>query len=350
MKPIVQLLYEYGIDGKPHGSGVIRLLRPFSYPTIVDRVDSRMAWSYNRYLSAKIAIVDRFWHPHDVTFEQVESMVKEVRESGCQLIYAIDDNLLDLPRERFSFQDFHFQIVDFLLKNANGILVTTPFLAERFSIYHKPTYILKNALDDRLLLPRRKPGISQNSIIKIGYMGTVTHKGDLEMILPALKSVAKRHPNVRYEFIGGVAKTGTLLSDLPISWISPDPDQDAYSLFMLWFTGRVHWDIAIAPLEDTDFNRAKSDIKLLDYAAVGAAGIFSNVRAYQNTVIHGKTGWLAESSNESWEEALETLISDHEMRQAIADEAHQYLRQQRILKVCAPQWLDALNSFGRVLF
>jgi glycosyltransferase involved in cell wall biosynthesis len=347
----LQILYEYGIDNKPHSSGVIRLLRPFSYSVIEAKLVSRPMRAFNPDFGSNWVIVDRLWHPHDVTLSQAESLVKEIHESGSRLIYAIDDNLLDLPREKFSFQEYHFQIVELFLRKCDGILVTTPYLKQRFSGYQKPVYVLQNALDERLLLPISNPGQPRKGIIKIGYMGTVTHKSDIEMILPALKSISIRHPNVRYEFIGGIAPDGAspLLSELPISWVSPGKGQNSYPLFMLWFTSHACWDIALAPLENSPFTRAKSDIKLLDYASIGAAAIFSRCEAYQSSVLHQETGWLTENTIEGWEDGLETLITKEELRIEIAKQAYRYLYRERTLKVCASKWIEAIQFFDRAV-
>jgi glycosyltransferase involved in cell wall biosynthesis len=112
---------------------------------------------------------------------------------------------------------------------------------------------------------------------------------------------------------------------------------------MAWFSGRIQWDIAIAPLRDTPFNRCKSDVKFLDYCAIGAAGIYSGVPAYQASVRHLETGWLAENNEAAWVEALEKLLADEPLRQGIAGRASQYLFAERIVARCSHHWLEALD-------
>ena len=45
----------------------------------------------------------------------------------------------------------------------------------------------------------------------------------------------------------------------------------SYPGFVNWFT-QQHFDIGIAPLVGSTFNRAKSSLKALDYAALGLPG------------------------------------------------------------------------------
>ena len=113
---------------------------------------------------------------------------------------------------------------------------------------------------------------------------------------------------------------------------------------MLWFTSQLRWDIAVSPLQDTAFNQCKSDIKFLDYSALGAAGVFSNVRAYQSSVRHMETGWLAENAVDAWVTALDRLLVDDALRQQIATSANRYLFTSRILKHTAPRWLHSLEE------
>lgn len=51
----------------------------------------------------------------------------------------------------------------------------------------------------------------------------------------------------------------------------------------------IEADIAIAPLEDNPFNACKSNIKQLEYTAMGAAGVYSDVIPYKKAKIKVKT-------------------------------------------------------------
>jgi glycosyltransferase involved in cell wall biosynthesis len=112
---------------------------------------------------------------------------------------------------------------------------------------------------------------------------------------------------------------------------------------MVWLTHRLRWDIALAPLADTPFNACKSDLKHLDYAAMGAAGIYSAVPAY-TSVKHGETGWLARNDIDSWIEALETLIARPELRQRLARAAADYVYGERVLARQGGAWVGALEE------
>ena len=101
--------------------------------------------------------------------------------------------------------------------------------------------------------------------------------------------------------------------------------------------------MAVSPLQDTEFNRYKSDIKFLDYCSIGAAGIFSQLRVYQPTVQDRITGFLVPNEHDEWIEVMKELISDGDLRQEVARQANCYLFQERILARCIQNWERALE-------
>ena len=56
----------------------------------------------------------------------------------------------------------------------------------------------------------------------------------------------------------------------------------------------------MAPLADTAFNRCKSSIKTLDYAAIGAAVLASELDVYRGSVADGPGGMLVPNRAEAW--------------------------------------------------
>jgi processive 1,2-diacylglycerol beta-glucosyltransferase len=352
----IHILYESAKDHSPHGSAYIRLLRPFKHPNLEANLEVTSGLRYEGQ-AVDAVIVDRLWRA-DVTAALVEELVDSVRRAGAKLIYALDDNLLDLPARRILLlaetepwpSEEHRWIVRYLMRHADGVLVTTPGLKERLRELNEKIAVIPQALDERLLVRKGSqegtPLFGRRKIV-IGYMGTFTHDDDLLMVLPALQAVWERYgEEIEFQVMGVVGQpdTVTALEGLPIHTVNPEHEEGEYPLFMLWFTSRIDWDIAISPLRDTAFNASKSDIKFLDYCAVGAAGIYSRVPAYASSLRHMETGWLAENDTEAWTEALATLIADDELRRHVARQATEYLYGERILAQCADRWLSALDG------
>lgn len=344
----IHVVYEYGADFRPHASAYLRLIRPLSHPFLRDHLEVTFARDY-RGAPADMVLVDRLWRP-DANPAEIEKLVMRVRQAGGQLVYALDDDFLTLDTRgmpRFTIE--RCESVRLLLREADQVLVTTVELGRSVADYNSHIVVLPNMLDERLLLGGRLASPFAERRLVIGYMGTTTHDDDLLLILPALKSLAQMYPGrLAFQLIAGVAhdETLALLADLPLRVLHLDPAEVEYPLFMLWFTGQIRWDIALAPLVDNVFNRSKSDVKYLDYSAIGAAGIFSRVPAYTGSVLHCETGWLAENTSEAWVEALETLITNVPLREHIALNAKAYLYRERIVARVAKHWLSVIESLS----
>ena len=361
----IHVLYEHGADLRPFGSAYIRLLRPLTHPALCESLEATSGLKYDGQ-DVDAVIVDRLWRP-DISPALAESLVENIRQAGARLIYALDDSFQDLPAEGKDWRltEERLRVMQLFLCQADGVMVTTPALRERLLGFNPNIVVVPHALDERLLSAERPGGkaigyvstllryalnIARPSHAKrkvIGYMGTFTHDDDLMMVLPALRTVWQRHrEEIEFQIVGVVGRADTFqaLKGLPVRVVKPRPGQEEYPAFMSWFSSHLHWDIAISPLKDTPFNRCKSDIKFLDYSAIGAAGIYSQVPAYESSVRHLETGWLAENEVGAWIEALEGLLSDDRLRMQLVQNATRYLYAERILARCAHNWLKALES------
>jgi glycosyltransferase involved in cell wall biosynthesis len=96
----------------------------------------------------------------------------------------------------------------------------------------------------------------------------------------------------------------------------------SYPGFVQWLTSALPgWHIGLAPLLDTPFNRAKSAIKVMDYAALGLGVVASDVAVYRGSVASGPAGQLVANDARAWYAALSWLIRNRALRLAMAAEA-----------------------------
>ena len=88
-------------------------------------------------------------------------------------------------------------------------------------------------------------------------------------------------------------------------------------------------DIGLAPLLTTDYNRGRSDVKFLEYASRGVAGIYADLEPYRDVVIPGETGLLYRTPQEMLEQ-LDRLHGDAALRQKVRRGAYDYVTTRRI--------------------
>jgi processive 1,2-diacylglycerol beta-glucosyltransferase len=342
----VHIVHEYGIDLRPHGCAYIRLMLPLNHPV---NADAFIVSSGPDYAKADVIVIDRTWSP-GISPVAAKELVKRARADGAYVVYSIDDNLLDLRPEGFNrwpFTTEELMAVRCFAREADGIIVTTELLKERLTRLNENIFVVPNVLDERLWGTKstvEKPANVGNKRKVLGYMGTHTHDSDLGMILQALRETLRKHAGrVELQLIGCVADRAVLeaFGGLPVRVLDVG-DNVEYPAFVRWMVKNVEWDLAIAPLNDDDFTRCKSDIKFLDYSAIGIAGIYSRVAPYENTVSHLQTGYLADNRTQDWVEAFQCMLSDDSLRRGIARQAQDYVFSTRTLEHCAKNWRDAI--------
>lgn len=153
--------------------------------------------------------------------------------------------------------------------------------------------------------------------VVIGWQGSTTHFSDLLLVLPALKEIMIKYPKVYLEFLGGIEKDQ--VKDLFKDFDSKLFNRVEIKGGTVGFNGypkllsKQKWDIGICPLIDDEFNRNKSHIKWMEYADYKIPSVSSKTYPYfkdiddLKTVEHGKTGYLA-STTEEWVQYLSNLV------------------------------------------
>ncbi len=206
-------------------------------------------------------------------------------------VYTIDDWLGRVPKESPHYAtmpksaDKDVQKVIYL---CDRLIVTNETLAHVYG-YKQDVTIIPNYLPEIVwnavykMFPR--PEADNSRVPRIGWSGGMGHPGDLKI----LKEVADiLGDKVRWVFMGDTPagfdhSTAEIRSPVP-------PTDYAKALYSL------DLDLALAPLLDNDFNRAKSNLRILEYAACGYPVIASNVKTYQNTeaiLLDNKASWWA---------------------------------------------------------
>ena len=286
------------------------------------------------------------------------------QEYGKKLVVDLDDNYFEVREDQPGYKWYYpgsqkRAILSAYLSFADHIIVSTQTLADYYKKFLKEVYkldtpitVIPNYNDLKEFNYRYKGNQDQNKI-KIGWQGSTTHFADLKMVMPVLKKLMEKYPNLYLEFMGGVElnqvrelfgkfpdeyfKRVTLMGGTP-SWVGYP-----YKL------SKTKWDIGICPLIDDEFNRNKSHIKWMEYATYKIPAVASDVYPYREpingvkVIEHGKTGFLAKTEEE-WEEYLTKLIEDKQLRQEIGQNAYDKIKKDWQMKDHAKQYEDLFKT------
>ncbi len=323
----------------------IRMLLPFTHPGAGRDIEVTLASAEEALsLQADLIVAHRFAVPGR---DDALALLAHAGRTGAPFVFDLDDNLVELPPDHPDSARLlpKAETVTVLLAGADRVHVSTPHLAERLLPFVRGGIgrieVVPNGLDERLWLSGLPDGgaffddaLAEAGVVsgpvRILYMGTATHGADLDLVLPALARLHETFGERIAIEVVGIVGAGALPSFIRRVEV-PRRAGLSYPAFVAWLTDRQRrqpWSIGIAPLADTPFNRCKSAIKMLDYAALGLATVVSDMPAYRGAayddfaqpldvedVVAG--GYLAADAGQ-WFHAVARLVRRADLRRAMA--------------------------------
>lgn len=270
--------------------------------------------------------------------------MREVR--NVKNVYEIDDDIFHLdPKSAFApfYTKDKVSKMMTIMRGCDAVTVTTEPLKRLYSSYHDNIHVLPNAVDVdmiRSIVPMMKLPTE----ITIGWSGSASHWVDLEFIIPAIKEILNKYPDVVFQ-VGGWIDC-PLLDDLPsaqlrkLPWTSDMGD---------YFKMMKSVDIGLCPLADIKFNEGKSNLRVIEYGAAGVPVIASEVVPYAGVVKDKKTGILIKTSgalHRRWLKAMEAMINDKKLRKTLAMNLHNTVRDKYDQNKIAAKWKDFYLNLG----
>ncbi len=270
--------------------------------------------------SANLIVLSRFAHASGY------AAIREVAdEMGLPVLFHIDDDLFELPasagaeRYRRARHPRRIHTLQRAMGDADLIMAATRPLAERLARFagHGRIGWMENGCAGRPQPRRLKP---EGSPVVVGYMGSASHGPDLEQVVPALSAIAERFPDVRLELFGSIASQ-PVAERLPGSTVRHGVVRGGYADFKRTLAS-LDWDVGLAPLEPTPYNRCKTPTKWAEYAEAGIAVIASDGRVYGPMIAAGAAMGVRDNA---WEEPLRRLVEDAELRRRTLEAADRLL-------------------------
>ncbi|MDO8184205.1 hypothetical protein Q5424_00250 [Conexibacter sp. JD483] len=256
-------------------------------------------------------------------FNNVRAIRREIAR-GAAFVWDTDDDLANLPRDSATFKAIGQSRVAELVQRtaqlarlADVVTTTTTQLARKYQrLGVRRVVVIPNYLSSGAVRPPRVPQTRDE--VTIGWVAGGEHRVDAKKVpvVKALRRLLAAHPNVRVES-AGVALPLPAERYRHYEWveIARLPDLCA------------RWDIGLAPLSDIPFNRARSDVKLKEYAAVGLPWLASPVGPYKEM---GETEGGQLIPDYGWYDALERLFTDPAERAVLSARASAWAATQSI--------------------
>ena len=260
----------------------------------------------------------------------VNQILAKYGTQGNVLLHELDDHPV-ISKQMLEDNYFSFRAV-------SAVQTSTQYLADFLREYNPYVYLFENQLE---ALPERRKYNMQNNRVTI-FFGALNRRPAWEPLMPAINNAIRRHGDRLYFRVVSDHGFYQALQTEAKEFTGGTQDGSIVAPYER-YTAVLHAsDIALLPLNDTDFNRAKSDLKFIESAGHGAA-VLASPTVYAGTVRDGETGLIFRSPKE-FAQKLDLLIRRADLRRTLAENAYRYVAEHRLLDQHIDDYIHAYRE------
>lgn len=342
------------------GCGYHRMMLPYSYLMQRGYDVSFVEFGGDK----RIETADIFVAQRQILPESIEYL-RGLQARGVKVIFEIDDHVHAMSPGNGASAVYGTgkpatKIIETHLREADLVVCATDDIAREYAKFNSNITVCQNAIPDAEFVkyaPSEVTGGQRvDGQIRIGWAGSDSHANDMRMMVPQLiklmdedkrivfvivgsniKPMFPMHLRSRVEYLGPSVPTGTV----------GVTDYNSPQLPAVLYYKKIHdakFDIAIAPLESTTFNRCKSFLKAMEYGIYGTPAVLSRVGPYvqyQNEAPEPIALFAHEVKD--WRPQLKRLVADQGLRARLGRANLEYVRTKHLMSKRAEQWENAVK-------
>lgn len=297
-------------------------------------------------MQADVLVIAR---PTEVGPRAIMSKLLALPESARPRIVAeLDDDLFSIPESNPAHPWMEVparrERLRVAIEQADRVTVTNEHLAHRVmdETGRGRVCLVPNYVPERFVVAGvpelGRIGAARQSPTLV-WAGSDTHRGDFGEMAIALRQLLRERTDFRVRVVGApyAARLWTSVTgpDLPPNRIEQLPWIEGVPRYIEALAGHI----GLAPLENTLFNRSKSDLRLKELAARGMAVAASTAGPYALSEV--PRAWVGETPEQRWHQTLTWLLDTPEHREHVASEGLKWA-QENTLEAHAAQWEKAL--------
>lgn len=283
-----------------------------------------------------MSLRDVIEHSHTVdiiTFQRqylpdILMLIRHLKRNGKVVTTICDDNIWELPRSNPAasvYKGATLTRYNAVLHEVHAVFTSTEYL-KGLCLKHNPTvYIQRNLVElDIHNFVRPDKDEDQKDIVRILWHGTPHHHEDIMLVEPALRTITKQYPQVKWIFMG--YKPPTIAQWCP-------PGRYEYYEFVhtqVFYPSiaSLDADIGYAPLIGHPFNFGKTARKAQEFAILGIPMILAPIRTYAEWTHNVNCIKPELNTTTKWIEAFATLINmPYEEKVRLATNAYDFVVQ-----------------------
>jgi len=227
--------------------------------------------------------------------EGILTQIRRYREiTGAKVVLEFDDYLPNIPTRSIYRKKLSQGVIKHMrraIEQVDWLVVSTPTLAQEYMDYHPDIRVALNGLPTepwRGLVGARRTGRK----MRVGWAGGASHTGDLAEIRAVVQDLQSE---VEWVFMGMKPQ------DVSCEY-HPGVAIDRYPEKL----ASLNLDLAVVPLEINQFNRCKSNLRLLELGACGVPVIATAIEPYRGSL----PVTLVRNRHQDWVEAIRAHLAD----------------------------------------
>lgn len=252
-------------------------------------------------------------------------IASSAKKRGAFVITFCDDDLLNLPKDMPSIP-WRKNFLKKCIQKSDVIESPSPYICDKYSklIKSKRGFVVHSAVSKKKIsmIPE---SAKENKLVKLVYAAGGDHVELFnQYILPILPRLGEKYRDkISLTMVGVHPNIEECNKYINTEYIEAMP-LEQYRQYMR----EAQFDIGLAPLSDTSFNRCKYFNKFIEYTLVGVTGIYSDNPPYTYVVRDGENGRLAHNNTEDWLKKIIDVIEDKEYRKNSLKKAVELLREE----------------------
>jgi GT2 family glycosyltransferase/glycosyltransferase involved in cell wall biosynthesis len=243
------------------------------------------------------------------------------------VVYTIDDLMTDMAKSnalRTNIPANSQTRLKYALERCDRLVTSTDFLSESYRHFIADIRVVPNRLVGETWLPLQSQKRTGKKP-RIGWAGGRTHLDDLLLLKEVIEQTRSEADWVLFGMCPDDMRP--LVAEYhPYTTLTEYPGQLA----------ALNLDIAVAPLAQTAFNQAKSNLRLLEYGILGIPVVCTDIDPYR-----GSPACCVANTTGAWTKALRARIHDANARGREGAALRQWVHQGYLLENHLEEWLAA---------
>jgi glycosyltransferase involved in cell wall biosynthesis len=283
--------------------------------------------------------------------DMFNSFLYMAKARGVKIVCDVDDYWVFHKEHNYYKQAKQINMEEKIIRGikiSDAVITTNDFLLSKIKSLNKNVIIIPNSID--FTEPQFQINNIDSDFVRIGYVTGSSHYIDSKILRGCYSTVTYKHKNAQFHLCGFNVKDGKgentawhlMEQEFTDNYRNFDPEYfehlmefknvpyvDKNKNYRRRWTKSIHsymehyneLDITLAPLKDMDFNKSKSNLKMLEGGVKKKAMVVSDISTYSNLAVHEKTALVVSKNKEhkNWVKFINRLIEESNLRQDLGE-------------------------------